>query len=284
MREAREGISFAPYVLVGDGATPAMAVQAVPRCPWAVKGELCLVTRDGRRRRATGPGFPLQVMKCATHSHFTVYPMGWAPYARTAVAPVSIGGDPLRAQAASPLAKWRRTVFEAPVTVSSGTAARRGEGGHADAFQQRHIAKAAEILGLGSDITPATAEQIRGELGLPGLDHDKARRDFAGAQGHLSRARAIVLLLAALVVDAAVCPRILRAGHLAGAWGRPLVLGVAPYGSVPPPGTDPGFSPGEVGRAPHESVADPPGDPPKLPNLASAARQVVTRCTDMSSG
>lgn len=294
MREARKGVPFshdpigrgrgfasAAYVLGGDGSSPVMAKQVIRRCPSSSPGECASIAKDGRRRRATGPGFPLQVMKCASHGHFTVYPMGWVPYGRTAVAPVSGSGDPLRGESDVARAKWRQTVFEAAVVVS--TRARGGIGGDVDGFERRHIVLSAAILGLRADIDTATTERIRGELGLAGLDHDKTRRDFASVDDAVGQARAIVPLLAVLLVDNSISRRVLRAGHLAGVWGRPLVLEVPVKGPFPPAGTPRVPIPEEAGGRPHEFVAAPRGEPPKLLSLASTTRQVNPRCTDMSS-
>jgi hypothetical protein len=246
-------------VLRGEGTAPTPVSERV-RCP-AEKDASCSISKDGHRRRRTGPGFALQVMKCETHGHFTVYPMGHVPYGRTAVAPVSVAGDPVRAGATStPLAQWRQTVFEASAAASGPRWHR--ELGRADAVQRRQTAKAGSILGLSPDIDRTVAERICGALSLPGLDHDKARRDYAAARGHLDRARAIVPLLQLLVVDGSFCARILRAGFLAGVWGRPLVLEVHTKRAFPSPGTPPLPTAPAARGAPHESVSDPPGRPP----------------------
>jgi len=221
----------------------------------------CSISKDGHRRRRTGPGLALQVMKCETHGHFTVYPMGHVPYGRTAVAPVNVAGDPVRVgAAAAPLAQWRQTLFEATAAVSGPRWHR--ELGRADAVQRRQTEEAANILGLSPDIDQTLAERIRAELSLPGLDHDKARRDYAAARGHVERARAIVPLLQLLVVNDSLCARVLRAGFLAGVWGRPLVVEVHTKKAFPSPGTPPVPTRSAGDRTPHESVAAPPGDPP----------------------
>jgi len=77
------------------------------------------------------------------------------------------------------------------------------------------------VLGLSADIEEACAEAVARSLGVPGLEHARARRQV-GAAGRLEeRGRAIVETLEQIPLDASVGGRLLAAGHLAGVWGAP---------------------------------------------------------------
>lgn len=89
-------------------------VGEISRCPEADEGQTCATSHNGFRERVTGPGFPIQVMKCASHGRaFTVYPPGFLPYGRQRIAPVAAGGDVLEAD--GPVAgideRWHGTLF-----------------------------------------------------------------------------------------------------------------------------------------------------------------------------
>jgi len=78
----------------------------VEECPF---GEGCRVRRHDVRRRKTGPAVPLVVCRCAVHGRFfTVYPPGYAPYARQRIAPLTAGGQVVGAE--SPEALWRESL------------------------------------------------------------------------------------------------------------------------------------------------------------------------------
>ena len=280
--QERRPFLCAPYLLAGNGAPPA-AAQGIRRCPSAQGSAVCAVTKDGFRKRVTGPGFRLQVMSCKPHGHFTVYPMGFVPHGRTAVAPVSFSGEAHGGDLdAAPAIKWRRSIFEAPVALAVGPAWQR-ELGRTDRLQGRHTEVAAKILGLSRDLDPAMVERIRGILDLAGLDHEKARRDFASARDCARRAAALVPLLDLVVLDDGLCGRVLSAGFQAGLWGRPLLFDVRTGTVFPSPGTAPASAPRQASAAPHESVPEPPGAPPNLSPSASAARQVPPPCLDVPS-
>ena len=260
-----------------------MAAQGIRRCPLAQDGDVCAVSKDGFRARRTGPGFRLQVMSCAHHGHFTVYPPGFVPYGRTAVAPVGFAGE---VRAGDPHAaaaiKWRHSVFEASVAIATGQAWQRDRE-RTDPLQRRHGEIAAGILGLSPDIESITVERIRGVLELPGLDHEKARRDFVTARDSAQRVAALMPLLDAVVLDGGVCARILSAGFLAGLWGRPALLDARTATVFQSPGMVPASASHKTLVTPHESVPEPPGDPPNLRPSASADGQVTPPCTDIPS-
>jgi hypothetical protein len=222
-------------------------------------------------------------MSCDPHGHFTVYPLGFVPFGRTAVAPVGFSGEVHTGDLhAAPAIKWRRSIFEAPVALAAGPAWQR-DLGRTDPVQRRHSEIAARIFGLNPAIESITVERIRGVLDLTGIAHEKARRDFAGALNSARRAASLLPLLAAVVLDGGVCARILSAGFLTGLWGRPVLFDARTATLFPAPGTALASAPRKASVRPHESVPEPPGDPPNFSPSASAARQVPPPCTDAPS-
>lgn len=256
--------------------------KGIERCP-SSQGGICAVSKDGFRERVTGPGFRLQVMSCDPHGHFTVYPPGFVPFGRTAVAPVGFSGEVHAGDPhAAPAIKWRRSIFEAPVALAAGPAWQR-DLGRTDRLQRRHSESAARILGLSPDIESIAVERIRGVLDLTGIAHEKARRDFAGARSNARRAALLLPLPAAVVLDSGVGARILSAGFLAGLWGRPVLFDARTATLFPAPGTGSASAPRAAPGKPHESVPEPPGDPPNLSPSASAARRGPPPCIDVPS-
>ena len=87
-------------------------VGAIPQCPWAEAHEPCQILRHDFRERKTGPEFPIQVLRCRTHTrYFTVYPAGHVPYGRVRMAPVDPGGHALEVVEGEAAASWRGTLF-----------------------------------------------------------------------------------------------------------------------------------------------------------------------------
>lgn len=102
---------------------------------------------------------------------------------------------------------------------------RDGYGGDFDAplyrTQARWLERSSRLLGLSRDVDDARAEAIGRSLGVPGLEHARARRGVSRARGLFGRGVAIVALLGGLVLDATIGSRLLAAGHRAGLWGTP---------------------------------------------------------------
>jgi hypothetical protein len=109
----------APYVEGQAGRLRPVAV--LDRCPVAGVGERCQLRKHGFRSRKTGPGFGLQRLHCELHGvYFTVYPPGYVPYARQAVAPVDERGQVVAP--AEGAAAWRPTLFRRGAGSGSGRA------------------------------------------------------------------------------------------------------------------------------------------------------------------
>ena len=107
----------APYVVVEGNAR---SVEGISRCPWSRGGQECRLSPHSLRARKTGPQFPLRVMRCHLHDqYFTVYPVGFVPYARRGLAPVDVAGHPLQAPEGASThegrgERWRGTMFCGP--------------------------------------------------------------------------------------------------------------------------------------------------------------------------
>ncbi|MFC1642296.1 hypothetical protein ACFL5O_06365 [Myxococcota bacterium] len=199
-------------------------------------GSACSIRVHDRRWRKTGPEYPLVVAKCATHRvAFTLYPPGYVPYGRVAMAPVDSEGQlvsvvgEVDVEGEGPEGRipgqltWDTTIFRAARDADRRRAwprECRKDGPGSWRTQGRWIAMAAACLGL----TGGDREHwpLVGLLGIPGLVWREARADYASAGGYVARGRAIMVPLEGL--SAAGCPlldRLLAGGLEAGCWGEP---------------------------------------------------------------
>lgn len=195
------------------------------RCPFARPGEDgCRLGVHHRRARKTGPCFPLDVVRCATHPvhSFTLYPAGHFPYGRMALANCSAAGPPLLLDAETGEPVWEGTVFEAAQQADSGIrwpphsatdapAGRRSQG--------RHLDLAGRLLGVHPDLDDGERERIATRLRVPTMALRSAAKQWAASWS--LRGAAITLVLAALVVNGSLLDRLLSAGYAAGLWARP---------------------------------------------------------------
>lgn len=101
----RQSFVTVAYVERGSRLRPEIKPQA---CPRAEAGEVCQVSWQGGRRRATGAVRWLQKARCVQHGGFSVYPPGQVPYGRRSVAAVGVGGQPVAVEAGvAPSEAWR---------------------------------------------------------------------------------------------------------------------------------------------------------------------------------
>jgi len=256
----------AAYVAEGDGKL--RPVLGIDRCPHAASGDgPCRLVRRHRRARKTGPGFPLTLLRCRTHGrYFTVYPLGFTPFARQRIAPAEQQriGEPTAAPE-----RWSGTVFEAAAAAAAGELGVRDAGYDSGPSRprrssvRRRIAVAARLLGLAVDLDDRQAERVAQTLEIPGLDHARARR-AARAPGLRERGAAIVSVLDRMPLSGTVERRLLCAGAQVRLWGRPGVWDVATGRLVfPPCGTTGGKSPDIRPIAPNEFVPPSAHGPPR---------------------
>ncbi len=211
----------------GAGSRPFIIVPYRPRedrlipdrpgcCPWARQDETCRVTKQGWRKRKTGPQHPLHVFECGVHGHaFTVYPCAHVPYGRIAIAPVR--GDGALHRATS----WSTTLFRAALDAKDGDLWPTGspkDDLRRRRTQLRWLERIEMLLGLGS----TDACSIARALDITALDVLDARRDLAAATGARQRGVVATRLLGKVPIRPAVLDAVLIAGTLAGLWGLPI--------------------------------------------------------------
>ncbi len=212
-------------------------------------GPPCDIRVHHRRRRKTGPGFPLFVVECRTHGGtFTVYPPGHVPYGRVAVAPVDAEGRPIHAvgesatktasevagagstrsdldaepdSAPRPLG-WGVSLFGAAEDTAMARPWSRARCGSAESWrtQGRRISLSAALLGLTGADSPPPPDA--GLLGVPALTRLESTAAYARAGGYRARGDTVLRSLRELERSGAcTLELLLAAGCSAGAWGTP---------------------------------------------------------------
>lgn len=221
---AREFFVTSPYFPSPDDVLEA-ALPTV--CPFRSRGDPpCDVRRHGRRGRKTGPCFDLAIVRCRTHRHaFTLYPPGYAPYQRKplmALAPD--GSQPIaEPQSRDSLKAFEGTLFEAALDGERRQAwARSSQGEATDRWwstQGRHLAAAANLLGVSPDTTARLRERISEALCVDHLFlRDRAR---SAASGYLDRSKVICAVLRRLGNVRRLALRLLFCGRVIERWGIP---------------------------------------------------------------
>lgn len=140
------------------------------KCPFAGDGDAaCTIQIERWRPRICGIGFLLAGMRCLFHHRsFTIYPPGWAPYARQRLAPVDHSGYAIE-QERGPT-PWSDTVFAAsldasnnhlwPEEVHLGPSREDGLMARSRRTQRRHIAGAIRLFGLNISATLRDREVV----------------------------------------------------------------------------------------------------------------------------
>jgi hypothetical protein len=199
----------------------------------------------------------VRILRCGTHArYFTVYPLGFTPYARQGLAPLSAAAGTEVTEAVS--ARWAPTVFEAAVRAAEGELGLHDvvHGDPVDArypTQRRRVERAGRLLGLSTETDERVAEVVAQSLTTPGLDHQAARSAFSGARTLRERGMAIVSMLRVLPTAGAIEARLLGAGFLVGLWGRPALWDARTSTRAFPPFAAPSARP----------ARSPPEDPTK---------------------
>lgn len=222
-RNARTFFVVSPYMLDSTGPPKARIPEDCPlRRPG---GPPCVVRDHHRRKRKTGPGFPLTVVRCHSHRKaFTLYPPGFAPYQRKPVFPLAPeGGAVIHEKSEEPLEAFAGTLFEAALDARKGTAwARNSDEGIEErwwATQGRHLDLASRLLGL----APAIGDRVRETIGavLSVACMLLRERSRTAHQGYRSRGRAVCDVLQAMSWGDQRAIRLLFCGYVAGLWARP---------------------------------------------------------------
>jgi hypothetical protein len=218
----------------------------------------CLVGVHHWRSRKHGPDFDLAVARCRFHGRaFTLYPPGWVPYGRLAVAPSKLDGGRSTG--------WDETVFPLALEVASGDPwpwsfgpdrARLSYSG-----EYAHLDACARLLGLHPDQALDLRHAIGEVLGLPTVLLVSLAQPARPL--YLARARGVRRALEGLPVPVD-WQALLVAGHLAGLWGPPLWLDRGHLVPLAFRGTRThGPSPGDAG-APRSTTSA--RDPPEAPS------------------
>jgi len=206
----------------------------------AADGSDCSIAIHCHRSRKTGPCHPLVVARCKRHEvAFTLYPPGYVPYGRAAIAPLDAecqvlhdttdaeAGEGMPCNERPKQLAWETTIFRAALDGRARLAWPRES--CRDAFgswrtQGRWLAVIARWLGLthGDDGQWSYA----GPLGVPTLTLREASAGYASAKGYVARGRAAALVVDALsamtVTGRLLLELLLLAGFVAGLWGTAL--------------------------------------------------------------
>ena len=185
----------------------------------------CRLGRHAVRERVTGPGFAVVVVRCHAHRQaFTLYPPGYAPYARQPVAPVAPDGGRQRADCREDQAeRFRGTLFEPALDAAQGRAWPREHEYASDHWwntQRRLLCLARAVLGLSPTADSELRHQLAEVLAIPALVlEEHALALLAAGAGYRERGVAVAAVLRRLKPTPMLADRLLEAGRLAGCWG-----------------------------------------------------------------
>lgn len=184
----------------------------------------CRLWIDHRRERKTGPEFPLTVLRCGAHDRraFTLYPPGHVPYGRQRIAPIAVDGSAVHSESGDAVAAFGSTVFAAAVDAANGRAWSRDVCAPWWSVQGRWLERLMRWVGVAVDIDAAMRARLAATLGVAQLLLLDQVKRIVVAPGYRRRGQAVTAVLAALRRDASLYDRLVRAGHEAGLWARPL--------------------------------------------------------------
>ena len=170
--------------------------------------------RHSKRQRQDGPGHPLVVMYCSTHGcYFTVYPLGWYPYARRPVPQImQVLQDVLDGKEVDTIFGY---VFAAQSQPWSAMEGQRRQ-------HTRQLAYAATYLGLSAP--EADFNALHDALGVDVGVLKGARTQYAETRYWQERARTMVHILDAMLhtatTDEELLRRLLHVGYVSGKVGQ----------------------------------------------------------------
>lgn len=236
MARYHDGLVDAPFLVAAYEVSEDGTLQPVlpVRCLLAGRGD-CRWRIHSRRQRKTGPCFALAFVRCLTHLFGgTVYPPGYAPYARAPIAPVDLRGELISSPAGA--LDWSQTVLAGAIDAAEGRlwpkeAPVRDVGGRdleidparRRRSQGRHIAFVAGVLGIGSDLDESKRERIARTIGIPCLILNQEATEFREARRYSERGRAIRRVVEQLPRGRDLAGRLVEAGVIAGLLVRRLL-------------------------------------------------------------
>ena len=204
-----------PYVQVSPDEAELRPI--VPQfCPHMLTDDstrtLCKIELRHRRRRKTGPGYPLSVMCCTAHAcTFTLYPPGFAPYQRKPVLKLSPCGHRVFGEGDPLETDFESTMFEGAVIDTSK-----------DRHRPRSALRAARIVGVACDLAARLREQIASALSVSAGPLHWLSRSSKDAWAS-TREILTQLNMHRGYVYKYQARDLLVSGCLAGYWGEPLL-------------------------------------------------------------
>ncbi|MCP4755024.1 MAG: hypothetical protein GY866_29450 [Proteobacteria bacterium] len=165
-------------------------------------------------------------MRCETHDiGFTLYPPAFAPYGRKPIAPVGPDGS-LLVQSDS-INPFEGTYFDAAIDARDKRPwpSQSLFGSLESRFrtQQRHMDRAALLLGIDSSIDERQREQIAHILSIPGqVLHDNAIL-IENQHSYSVMGDGICSVLNEIPLTSSIFMQLARSGAIAGVWPLPLL-------------------------------------------------------------
>ena len=222
---------ISPYVLRNERFVPKGRPAECPSSRTDEEGKACLTRSHHWRVRVTGPKHPILVMSCKTHkTFFTIYPSGFPPYQRLAVADTEYGSSGLSKNSEGDqdsLGAFKDSLFGAAIDAADGKPwLRVWVDGPRKWWetQRRYLAKALALFSLALRLMQAACSEAADILDIALLLILEKRSQIKNQPGYRSCGDAVVSVLRAIlrVRGSPVVERLLLAGHQAGLWGAPL--------------------------------------------------------------
>ena len=161
------------------------------------------------------------MLRCRVHLlAFTLYPPGYVPYGRKAVATVTLVGAELDTRPEAPA----ETLLDAARDAAQGQAWHREHPGGSATWwstQGRQVAVAVQIFGVAPDLDLAARLLQAAALQVCVLALVDAAQTIAEMPGYRTRGRAAMGVLDRMPRGPCRLQCLLAAGHLAGRWGPP---------------------------------------------------------------
>jgi len=164
-------------------------------------------------------------MRCATHGvGFTLYPPGHVPYGRKSIAPVGSDGSLLvQGDGHNP---FEGTCFDAAIDArdSRPWPAESVSGSLESRFrtQQRHMDRAARLLGIDSSLDEKRREQIAHILWVPGQVIHESAHLIENQHAYTIMGAAICSVLDEISLTPRIFDHLAQAGAVAGIWPEPF--------------------------------------------------------------
>ncbi len=228
----RRRFVMVPYI--SDAAGHLAPVR--PRyCPESGQYEdACKLHAERWRRRLFGPGFKLLVLYCVTHGRsFTIYPVGWPPYARSPLIAVDHRGRLVAPEDGGN--SWQDTAFNAVVDASNEilwpeevmlgpltSAAADTPSLPCRRTQIRHVAGAIRLFAIDTAATMRERELVSRALGIDLMPLESSSQRIRDGPGLRARGKEGAKVLEQLPAITGTISGLLALGASRGYWGPTL--------------------------------------------------------------